>query len=204
MMKALIICAGDDNDSEVLKEYAKNSDYIICADGGYNIALNAGIVPDLVIGDFDSCSNYVDKGEKIVLPCEKDETDTQYSVRYAIKKGADEIVIYGAFGGRLDHTYANIALLSECLENKVSAVATDGKTFCKMVDSKIKLNGKKGDFISVFSFSDISRNVSIKGLKYEIDNCNLKKSDIFGISNEFLDSEAEITVEEGKLLIICN
>lgn len=204
-MKTLIICAGDSKNSNKLKEYAENSDYIICADGGYSYALDANIKPDKVIGDFDSLKTEIpDDIESIKLPCEKDETDTMYAFRFAVSKGAEEVVIYGGIGDRLDHSYANVCILSEALEKNVEAFVTDGRTTCFMTDSSIKLKEKKGTVISVFSFSDVSYDVSIKGLKYTLKNYTLKRNDIIGVSNEFLDSEAEISVGRGKLLIICN
>ena len=158
-MKALIICAGDDKNPKKLKEYAKNADFVICADGGYYTAENAGIIPDITVGDFDSSDIRKNKTEKIILPVEKDETDTLYALKYLIEKGADEIIIYGAFGGLMDHSYANICLLFLCLENNIKAFATDGEAVCYMTNKKIKLSGKCGSRVSVFSFSVISHGV---------------------------------------------
>ena len=205
-MKTLIICAGDSKNPAKLKEYADKSDYIICADGGYSYALDDEIIPDILIGDFDSLDRkFLDNNiEKIKLPCEKDETDTLYALRYAIEKGADEVVIYGGIGDRFDHSYANMCILSYAMDRGISAILTDGKTKIYITDSVMKLREKKGTFVSVFSFSDISYNVNIKGLKYSLNNYMLKKQDIIGVSNEFLDSEAEISVEKGILIIICN
>lgn len=201
-MKALIISAGENKNPLKLKEYAKVSDLVICADGGYLYAYSLNIIPDVVIGDFDSLDIEIpDTIKKITLPCEKDETDTEYAFLYAKNEGVDEIIIYGGLGGRLDHTYANILLLAD---TKIKSVLTDGKTSCYMTDSKLELSGKKGEYISVFSFSDISYGVSIKGLKYELSDYNLKKEDVLGVSNEFNGNKAEISVKNGKLLIICN
>ena len=80
-MKALIVCAGENKNDEALKEYAQKAEYVICADGGYDMCISADIIPDLVIGDFDSCTSVSNNTKKIVLPCEKDETDTLYAVR---------------------------------------------------------------------------------------------------------------------------
>lgn len=205
-MKTLIISAGDSKNPEKLKKYAENSEFIICADGGYRYACENNIAPDLIIGDFDSLKSDFPKNiENIRLPREKDETDTLFAFRYALKKRCDDITVYGALGGeRMEHTYANICLLAEALEENVKAVITDGKTKCYMTDDKLCLNGKKGSYISVFSFSDVSYNVTLKGLKYELNGYTMKKSDSIGVSNEFTEKTAEISVGDGKLLIICN
>ena len=91
----------------------KKDDFIICADVGLKTAERFGVRPSVVIGDFDSYPNgRLYNGEKVVLPVEKDDTDTHYAVRYALDRGADEIVIVGGIGGaREDHTFANIATL---------------------------------------------------------------------------------------------
>lgn len=207
-MKALIISAGDSKNPEKLKEYAKNADFIICADGGYRYAFDNNITPDVIVGDFDSLECTVAENKKIEvirLKPEKDETDTLFAFRCALKKGCDDITVYGALGGeRMEHTYANICLLAEALEKNVKAVITDGNKKCLMTDDKLCLNGEKGSYISVFSFSDASYNVILKGLKYELNGYTMKNSDSIGVSNEFTEKTAEISVGDGKLLIICN
>jgi thiamine pyrophosphokinase len=203
-LRVLIICAGNNKNSSKLIEYAQNSDYIICADGGYIYAKENGIIPNIIVGDFDSCSVPKDFASIIKLPKEKDETDSLYALKFAVSKGAREVVLYGAIGDRIDHSYANICLLNYTLERNIKTILTDGKTEIYLIDSSISLEKEKGINISIYSYTDISYNVNSENLKYKLENYNLSKNDIIGTSNEFLDKKAKISVEIGKLIIICN
>lgn len=204
-MKVLIIAAGNNRSDRRLKAYEEWADYIICADGGYDRAKDAGIVPDILVGDFDSLSKEPkDFLRKIRLPCEKDETDTLYALRFAFSKGATEIVLYGGIGDRFDHSYANVCLLQHAMERNIPIVLTDGKTEIYLTDSKLKLEKTPGTVVSVYSFSDCSFGVTLKGLKYPLENAVLSHYQVIGTSNEFLCKAAEFSVEEGTLMIIVN
>lgn len=200
----LIICAGDNRSPEKLINYAKESDYIICADGGYKHAIECGIKPDILVGDFDSVNEPEDFLMKIKLKAEKDETDTMYALKMAFSKKPASIIIYGGIGDRLDHSYANICLLNSCLEHEINAFVTDGKTKAYLTDNKLSLNEPIGTTVSIYSFSDVSLNVSIDGFKYPLKNAILSKFNIIGTSNLTTSKKAEITVEDGILMIICN
>ena len=201
-MNILVICAGDNKSPEKLKEYARNSDYIICADGGYLHAVENGITPNIIVGDFDSVKMPEDFLNVVKLPCEKDITDGFYALKFAVSKGASEIIYYSGIGDRYDHSYANICALNYTLERDIKTVLTDGKTEIYLIDSQITLTKEKGTSASIYSFSDFSENVNISGLKYELENYLLVKYDIIGTSNEFVGKQAKISIDTGKLLII--
>ena len=110
-MRAIIFLASPDADIQYLNGFVKEDDYIICADSGYKYAKRLGCRIDAVMGDFDSCSiDDVDFKDAVIYPCEKDFTDCEIAMDYAIEKGADEIVLVCAKGGRSDHFLANILL----------------------------------------------------------------------------------------------
>ena len=204
-MNILIIAAGNHHNPDKLVEYADAADYIICADAGYVHAKKVGIVPDILVGDFDSLSEEpADFLRKVKLPVEKDETDTLYALRFAFSKGAKNIVLYGGIGTRFDHSYANICLLQHAMVRDISMVVTDGTTEIYLTDSKITLKEKKGTTISVYAFSDSCAGVCLKGFYYPLENAFLDKYDIIGTSNIVTDDIAEISVSEGNLLIVCN
>ncbi len=204
-MNILIIAAGNNHNPKKLLEYADASDYIICADAGYDLAKAVGIVPDILVGDFDSLSEEpADFLRKVKLPVEKDETDTLYALRFAFSKGATNIVLYGGIGTRFDHSYANVCLLQHAMVRDISMVVTDGSTEIYLTDSKLSLTDKKGCTVSLYAFSDICEGVSLKGFYYPLDNAFLEKYDIIGTSNVITDDVAEISVSCGNLLIICN
>lgn len=187
------------------------NDYIICADGGYKFAKQAGIIPNLIIGDFDSFNDNPPQNiQTITYSTEKDDTDTMLCIKYAIEKEFDSIYIVGGIGGRLDHTISNIQSMVWAIEfwhnnhikgKKISMCDSQNHVMLIMNDS-IKLSGSPKEKISLISYSQNCINVTTKNLKWELTNAELKNSFPLGISNEFLTSECEISVEQGQLLII--
>lgn len=204
-MNILIIAAGNNRNSAKLREYASAADYIICADAGYTHAKAEGIIPDILVGDFDSLSEEPgDFVKKVKLPVEKDETDTLYALRFAFSKGAKKIVIFGGIGSRFDHSYANICLLQHAMVRDIPTVVTDGVTEVYLTDSKIILTKKKGKTVSVYAFSDVCEGVTLKGFYYPLENAFLDKYNIVGTSNIITEDVAEISVSSGNLLVVCN
>ena len=204
-MNILIIAAGNSNNPQKLLEYADAADYIICADAGYEHAKSVGIVPDILVGDFDSLSEKPAEFLRVVkLPVEKDETDTLYALRFAFSKGATKIVLYGGIGSRFDHSYANICLLHHAMIRDIPMVVTDGTTEVYLTDSQLTLKGKKDQTISIYAFSDICQGVSLRGFYYPLENVLLEKYNIIGTSNLITEDVAEISVSDGNLLIVCN
>ena len=203
-MNILIVAAGECLDYDMLLENAKESDYIICADGGYEHLEKIKVKPDLLVGDFDSLDKKPNVENIITLPTEKDETDTLFALKKAFKKEPQEIVIFGGIGTRFDHSYANVCLLSMCVEKNIKAVVTDGKTKIFMTDDKISFNNEKGKTISIYSFSEKCEGVTLEGFKYPLCDFTLKKDNILGTSNVIQKDEAFIKITLGKLLIICN
>lgn len=204
-MNILIIASGNSGSRSELLRYAREADYIICADGGYDHACECGIVPDILVGDFDSIlEEPEDNIKKVKLPMEKDETDSLYALRFAFSKGATKIVLYGGIGSRFDHSYANVCLLQQAMVRDVSMVVTDGVTEVYLTDSCLTLKKPVGTTVSVYAFSDICEGVTLTGLKYPLENAFLDKYNIIGTSNEFVSETAEFKVSEGNLLIICN
>lgn len=204
-MNILIIAAGNHQNPHKLLEYANQADYIICADAGYEIAKSAGIVPDILVGDFDSLSEEpADFLRKVKLPVEKDETDTLYALRFAFSKGAKHIVLYGGIGSRFDHSYANVCLLQHAMVREIPMVVTDGNTEIYLTDSCLTLFGKKGCTVSVYAFSDVCEGVSLEGFYYPLENAFLEKYNILGTSNIVTEDTVQISVSEGNLLVVCN
>lgn len=197
-----IIGAGDVPDSTDIK--ATDGDFIICADGGFRYNMFLGRMCDLVVGDFDSLGVTPEFENKIVLPCEKDFTDMKTAVDEGLKRGYGEFVVFGALGGeRADHSVANIALLSYiCSKGARGRLIHENRVFLGFADSKVNLPVRDNGYISVFSLCDESREVTIKGLKYCVEKVNLRADTPYGVSNEFIGEEAEISVGNGRLLVI--
>ena len=181
----------------------KRGDIIIAADGGYKYLLTENIEPDIIIGDFDSLAVPPKAKDIIRLNPVKDITDMKAAVDIGIEKGFSEFVIYGALGGRFDHTLANIQLVAELSQNGKSAEIIDGKTVVTAVtDGKITFDASYKGYISVFSHSDICERVSIIGLKYTLENADLKNTFSLGVSNEFIGKESEIIIGKGTAIVV--
>ena len=182
----------------------KDDDYIICADGGITIAEQNGIVPDIVLGDLDSVSAVNPSYNFIRHPKEKDDTDTILCLKYGIEQGFRDFLIIGGIGGRFDHTFSNIQTLAYAKDNGVNASIISRDTFCTMIKDgeKCTVNRKENAYISVFSYSDKCEGITIKGTKYELSDAELKSTFPLGVSNEWKEEKATISIKKGKLLIV--
>ena len=208
MSKRAFIYAAGHYSVEDIKLYKrikiKDDDIIICADGGYDALVYTGIVPDIIIGDFDSLKTSIPKEIKsIKYPTEKDKTDLEICVDYALKENCDTVFILGALGGRIDHTIGALGVLKYTLEHGADAMILTGKSRIYLVDKEIEIAREKFDYVSLIPCSDKVSGISTLGLKYELNNRTLHKSSSLGISNEFFNNTAKIRVEEGLLYVIC-
>ena len=218
--------------AETIKDNLPNGSYVIALDGGLVFCAEHGIQPDMIIGGFDSLPDRITKEiidslpdmpietavqekkeellltkypQKIIyrLPCEKDDTDTLAAIRMAVDKGYTRFTIYGGLGGRLSHTMANIQSLLYLKEQGLyGELAGDGSRIFLVKDESVTLPLQEQGYISVFSFSEKAEGVTLKNLKYEIEDVELTNSFPIGVSNEFVGKQAEISVRKGSLLVI--
>ena len=201
-VKCVIVSGAPDNDIQFLKNKLDRSSFIIAADSGYKNCLKAGIIPDLIIGDFDSASCPQFGSRVIRLPVEKDDTDTFYCVKEAINRGYSEIELLCAIGDRVDHTYSNILCLEYCRQNGVKCTVLNAKNKIQIVESEIEFEEEAYHFFSVFAFLGSAKGVSVKGAYYEADNVDIEPCDQFAQSNHFNGKKVKISVKEGKILLI--
>ena len=181
----------------------KENDLIIAADGGYSTLKKLNIKPDLVVGDFDSLGSIPENENVVKHPVKKDDTDTLLAVKIGLEKGYKTFIIYGAIGGRLDHTLATIQTAAFVAENGGIAYIYDGNyTVTAIKNSSIKFKDTAKGYISVFALSGIAKGVTINGLLYELNDAEITPSFPIGVSNEFIGKESEITVTDGVLTII--
>lgn len=194
-----IIGAGDCEKIRIKKE----NDLIIAADGGLKYCERDSIKPDIVLGDFDSLGFVPECENVLVLPVEKDDTDTSFAVKYAMAKGYDTFVIYGGTGGkRADHTYANIALLAYISKHGGTGFLVCGEyTITSITDSEISFPDYMNGDISVFSFDTVSHGVTETGLYYNFDNADVENSIVTGVSNSFTGKKSSVSVKNGTLII---
>lgn len=177
--------------------------FVICADSSYVQAFKEDVFPDLIIGDFDHNSSSLppDRNiETILLPVKKDDTDTHFCVKEAIKRGFDDITIIGGTGGRLDHTIANIQSLVYACRNGTKARMMDKNNIITVTDRDCTVDKKK-KYLSVFSIGGKAV-VSIEGCKYSQSNIELTDSFPIGVSNEISSDTALISVSKGTIILV--
>lgn len=199
-----IICASDDiGDIKINKN---QGDYIISVDAGYNYLEKASIKADMVLGDFDSLGKIPEHDNLVIHKAEKDDTDSVLAAEEGIKLGYKKFIIYGGVGGaRFDHTVANIQLLNRLADKGGQGYLIGQNTIMTVIkDDSIIFDKNEQGIFSVFSMSDKSTGVNIRGAKYNLNNAVLTNANPTGVSNEFIGKECSVSVEKGLLLIIWN
>lgn len=212
MNSYLIVTGGYIEDDFAVRWISEHDfDGKIASDSGMEFFRRAGMVPDIIIGDFDSVKKntlayfkeYGDIEWKKLNPM-KDDTDTEAAIRLAIKRGAKSITLLGATGSRIDHTVANIELLGIGLEENISITMLDRHNRIRLINSgiTIKKDEQYGRFVSLIPYSMSVENVCLRGFKYPLDNYCMRKFNSLGISNEITEAEAHISFTDGILLVI--
>jgi len=198
-MRCYIAGAGEFSGSEP----PARDDFIIAADGGYAELARRGIIPDLVVGDFDSLTDVPRHPNIVRIAAEKDDTDMMLAVKYGFERGCGSFVIDGGLGGRLDHTLANIQLLAYIAQKGARGVLT-GRDICVTAVSNGALRFEKGacGYISVFCAGGAASGVTLTGLKYPLNDAVLKYDYPLGVSNEFTGAPAAVEVRAGTLIIM--
>jgi len=199
MGKCLIFCAGG---FAGLLEPVATDDYTIAADGGLVHTEGLGLTPNGILGDFDSLG-YVPTGST-VFPVEKDDTDAMLAVKKGLELGCKEFLLYGSLDGpRLDHTVANFQTLQYLADHGATGALVGKAQIVTLVkNGKLTLPTRTEGIVSVFCIGADARGVTIKGLKYALENGTLTAGFPLGVSNHFISREAEISVEDGSLLVI--
>lgn len=198
-MKALIIGSG--NFSKRALSLTGDNFFTICADGGYDYALEYGIIPDIVIGDMDSVKEEITQ-KTLIFPKEKNETDSEIAINYAIENGFRELVMTGFTGSRLDHTLNNILLLKMAYEKGAEAVIVDENNEIYYLDKKLTLDANPGEFLSIIPIDGDVFGVTAENVKYPLNDETLYFGKSRGISNEFLGQTCTITVKSGSAIVI--
>lgn len=206
--KCIVIGAGDLTIGEIGVE---EDDFVIAVDGGLGYCGVLGLEPDLLLGDFDSVTEEEAKAVEVLeqqiperilrLPVEKDDTDMLAALKEGLKRGYRDFRIYAGTGGRFDHTLANIQCLLYLKNRGAVGYLVDGSGMMLVVKNE-SVQFKKGvdGYLSLFSLAEESRGVCIKGMKYELENAVISNEFPIGISNEFINKEATISVEDGCLV----
>ena len=186
-----------------LRRPPEPGDLLIAADGGYRHCRQAGLTPDLLLGDFDSLPQLPQGIPLLRLPEEKDDTDMLRAIKEGLARGYKHFQLYGGTGGRLDHTLANLQSLLYLARRGAQGVLYDqNMAFTALTGGgRAVLCGHPGDLFSLFSLEAQARDVCIRGGQYPLEHAQLTADFPLGVSNHFLDETAEVSLGEGALLL---
>lgn len=205
-MKACALVGASEFNAEHFQAMdAQNAfNYVIAVDAGLKHLESVGRTPDMALGDFDSLG-YVPQGMRVArFSANKNKSDMDLALERARNMRYDEIFVYGALGGRLDHTLANLQLFAKYSEKGaiVNAIGvSEAATYVTGPDT-YEMPAQESGTISVFSMSDEARGVFERGLAYELDDATLSNRTSLGLSNEFIGEPVLIGVESGTIVVI--
>ena len=204
MMGHCVIVGGANiNNYDFIREKLSADDYIIFCDSGLKHMENLRVQPSLIVGDFDSHDNPHLDVETIVLPCEKDDTDTVYAVKEAIKRGYDNFLLIGVVGARLDHTLGNVSILLYLDSLGKKGCIIDDYSEMKIVSNEPAYIEDSYSFFSLLNISGTAKGITIENAKYPLENGEITCEYQYGISNEVLCGEmAKVSVDKGRALLI--
>ena len=204
MTKRCVIVGGADIcNYDVIREKLRDEDYVIFCDSGLKHLEQLRVTPGLIVGDFDSHENPCMAVETIVLPCEKDDTDTVFAVKEAIKRGYVDFLLIGVIGARLDHTLGNVYILEYLDELGLKGKIIDDYSEMELVSREPAYVDDSYAFFSLINITGIARGITIENAKYPLNNGEITCSYQYGVSNEVLPSKrAKISIKDGKVLLI--
>lgn len=204
MMKRCVIVGGADiHNYHSIRENLRADDYVVFCDSGLKHLEQLQAQPGLIVGDFDSHENPRLDVETIVLPCEKDDTDTVYAVKEAVKRGFDDFLLIGVVGARLDHTLGNISILLYLDALGKKGCIIDDYSEMEIVSDKLVFIDDRYAYFSLLNLTGCAKGITITGAKYPLNGGEITCEYQYGISNEVLPGKvAQVAVSSGKLLLM--
>ena len=186
---------------------------VICADGGYRNAERFGILPDILIGDYDSSvqpdpESVRGSGEDLILlPRVNDMTDSEAAIDLAVSRGAERILVLGGLGGRFDHSMGNVGMLAKYCGKTAFLGFLDGQNLTYMLSPGAYelprlILGTDYTYLGLIAYGGDVRSLSIGRCKYGLERHTLTPDTTLGVSNEILSESASVSFDDGKLLVI--
>lgn len=205
MQRTIILAGAPIENLQWAKKQIKGDDYIICADGGAHHAKEMGVVPDLVIGDFDSiCPDllrFYQQHDTVEARCDPDQYSTDFMKALSRVREGDEVVVMGAMGARADHDFSNYLILSDLKQSNHIALLSD-KEERRILQSDFKFSGEVGQKIGIFPLRTI-HNLHFEGLEYAAeDMTGPYEFGWNGACNVLKAKTAEIQMDTGAALFI--
>ena len=204
MKTCALVAAADFNAEDFSKRWgAGEFDCIVAVDGGFAYLQAIGCIPDIVLGDFDSLGYTPEGGNVISHPTHKDKSDLELAFDFVHERGFENAAVYGAVGGRLDHTVANLQMCARFAEQgmNVSLVGLDNVVSILVGPGMLQIPAASSGTVSVFSARDESYGVTESGMEYPLENAILSNRTTLGLSNELVGRPATVSVEQGTLFV---
>lgn len=203
MSRCVIIGGADIRYPARIKAALREDDFVIYCDSGLKHMPALGAQPNLIVGDFDSHANPHLPVETIVLPCEKDDTDTVYAMKQALLRGYEDFLFVGVIGGRLDHTLGNVSMLLRLDTLGKQGCIMDDYSDMQIVSSQPAYIGDEYAYFSLLNITGAARGITIENAKYPLEGGEITCEYQYGVSNEVLPGKvARVCVREGRLLLI--
>lgn len=209
-MRAIIFANGTLTSGKEILEIIRPGDRLIAADGGARNCRALGLLPEVVVGDLDSISEeererLLELGTRILAhPRNKDQTDLELALRYAVENGAGEILLLGLLGGRLDQTLANLLLLALPDWSSARLAVVDGPDTAYLLrdGESVELRGRPGELVSLLPLSPLVLGITVENLRWPLLSAELQFGSTHGISNELVAASARVRIGAGKLLVV--
>lgn len=203
MKRCVVVGGADIKDYDHICKKLLPDDYIIFCDSGLKHLKKLNVKPSLIVGDFDSYEKPSLAVETIELPCEKDDTDTVYAVKEAVKRGFENFLFIGVIGARLDHTLGNVSILLYLHSIGKKGYIIDDYSEMEIVSKQPVTISTQYSFFSLLNISGCAKGIRITGAKYPLDGGEIDCEYQYGISNEVLPGEvATVSVSDGQLLLV--
>ena len=203
MKRCVIVGGADINNYDYIQSRLYADDYIVFCDSGLKHLEALQVKPSLIVGDFDSHDNPHLDVETIVLPCEKDDTDTVFAVKEAIKRGFDDFLLIGVVGARLDHTLGNVSILLYLDSVGKKGIIIDDYSEMEIVSNEPAYIEESYAFFSLINITGTAKGITIENAKYLLNNAKITCEYQYGVSNEVLSGKtAKVSILDGKLLLI--
>ena len=203
MKRCVIVGGAGINNYDYIRSRLYVDDYIVFCDSGLRHLEPLQVKPSLIVGDFDSHDNPHLDVETIVLPCEKDDTDTVFAVKEAIKRGFDDFLLIGVVGARLDQTLGNVSILLYLDSIGKKGIIIEDYSEMEIVSNAPAYIEDSYAFFSLLNVSGTAKGITIENAKYPLNNAEITCEYQYGVSNEVLPGKtAKVSILEGKLLLI--
>ena len=203
MQRCVIVGGAGIREYQQIRKSLRGDDWFVYCDGGLRHVQELGREPNLIVGDFDSHEQPETDTEMIVLPREKDDTDTVYAVKEAVRRGFREFLLIGVIGERFDHTFGNVALLLYLDSLGIPACILDDYSEMRIISRETAEVKDDYRWFSLLNISGTAKGITIRGAKYPLTDGEITSEYQYGISNEVLPGETvRVSVREGRLLLV--